>query len=518
MFSGILTIKHALARACRWHPARDALIDGERVVTFAGFGDACRRIANGYLRLGARKGDRITFLCKASADHALAYYAGQEIGAICVNLHLRETVPQQVRLLQRLEPTILVYDAEKEATVREIVANFPEIRTVRLGGTTDTVGVALSDLLIEPDDESGVEVVETDPAVIQLTSGSTGVPKALVHSHASVLESWSGGLYMWSGIEPQDRFLSAFSPSFVVWIVHPGSFLIHGAAVVFQNHWDPQSFLELVEREKVTCTALTPTQWRAVLAASPERHALDSLRMAAYLGEKIAPEHLKELMARVCPLFCSFYGMSECLGLGGCVIRSPEWIDLDKWGSVGKPGLNTDLRITEPGGRACEPKEPGQLGEVVVRAASFAQSSMGDPEWRRRVLTSDGWYRTGDLGYVDRDGYVFLVGRVDNQINTGGVKVAPEEVEQAIHAHPDVAELAVLGVPDEHWGERIIALVVPRRSNLTVDDLDRWCRDEDRLAGFKRPKEWRFVQALPHNSAGKLDRKALRRLLEGQQG
>jgi len=423
---------------------------------------------------------------------------------------LRETTQHQLGLFRRLEPKVLVCDEDKLSEAREIAAASPSLRLVCIGEAPAKNTAALSDLRKCSDIDCGVAIRDEHPAIIQLSSGSTGVSKALVHSNASVLESWTGGLYMWSGITPHDRFWNAFSPSFVVWLVHPGSFLNHGAAVVFQPRWDPTAFLEGVQKLGVTCSALTSTQWRAVLATGVENYAMNALRMAAYLGEKIAPEKLKELTEKVCPIFCSFYGMSECLGIGGCVIRSPDFIKQGKWGSVGKPSINSDLRIADVGATTVVEKPQGEVGEVVVRAASFALFNWGDPGWRDRVLTRDGWYRTGDLGHVDQDGYVYLRGRADNQIATGGIKVVSEEIEQVIDTHPDVAIAAVMGVEDEFWGQRIIAFVVPRNKELKAATLDEWCRAEGRLAGFKCPKEWHFVGSLPQTSVGKLDRNALR--------
>lgn len=508
--SDVLTIRSALDRACRWYAARPALIAADRSVSYGEFGESIRRIARGYWELGVRHGERVAFLCVGTIEHALAYYAAQRLGAITVNLHLRETAQNQIKLFQRLEPKILVFDEDRSATAEQIAKAMPSLRLVSIGRRSETTACELSDLLKCADEDCDIRIIEGDPAIIQLSSGSTGIPKALVHSNQSVLESWTGGLYMWSGIEPGDRFLNAFSPSFVVWLVHPGSFLNHGAAVVLQHRWDAKAFLDAVQRSRITCAALTSTQWRSVLAAGCDGYDLSSLRTAAYLGEKIAPDKLQELTERVCGSFCSFYGMSECLGIGGCVIRSTDFIGRGKWGSVGRPSINSDLRITDIGASRVAEKPVGEIGEVVVRAASFAMFNWGDPGWREKVLTEDGWYRTGDLGYVDEDRYVYLAGRADNQIATGGIKVAPEEIEQVIDMHPDVAAAAVLGVDDERWGQRIVAVVVSRRSELTGEILDAWCRSEDRLAGFKRPKEWYFVDALPQTSVGKVDRKALR--------
>ena len=508
--SGVLTIRSALDRSCRWYASRPALIEGVRIVTYAQLGDSTRRIARGYWELGARHGDRVAFLCNGTIDHALSYYAAQRIGTIAVNLHLRETTHYQIKLLRRLEPKILVFDAEKSAVAQELAAVFPSLRLVCIGQTSDRKATLLSELLTCSGDELAVTIRDDDPAIIQLSSGSTGVAKALVHSNASVLESWTGGLYMWSGIAPQDRFLNAFAPSFVVWLVHGGSFLNHGAAVVFQPRWDPTIFIEAVQDHRITCAALTSTQWRATLATKTGEGELTSLRMAAYLGEKMASDKLRELTRRVCPEFRSFYGMSECLGIGGCVIRSQDFTEAGKWGSVGKPSINSDLRIAEVGALRVTEKPPGEIGEIVVRAASFALFNWGDPGWRDRVLTEDGWYRTGDLGHVDEDGYVYLDGRVDNQIATGGIKIAAEEIEQVIEKNPDVAAVAVVGVDDERWGQRIVAFVVLRNEGLSAHALDAWCRTDGNLAGFQCPKEWHFVNSLPQTSVGKLDRRSLR--------
>lgn len=508
---GVLTIPSALDRACRWFAGNTALAQGTRRLSYAEFGSNIRAIAAGYRRLGLKRGDRIAFLCAASIDHALAYYASHRLGAIAVNLHLREPADAQSRLIARLEPRILVYDADRAEVATALASRHPFVGLVRTGGADALTSTTLAGLGEREDDgdESGPPPREDDPAIIQLSSGSTGTPKALVHSHRSVLESWSGGLYMWSGITPHDRFLNGFAPSFVVWLVHAGAFLAQGGGVWLQSNWDAKTFLAAVQENSITCTALTPTQWRTVLAAGPEAYELGSLRMAAYLGEKLEPELLRELMRRICPEFSSFYGMSECLGLGGCVVRSSEMVEDGKWGSVGRPSLNSELRIADVRTDSIEEKSVGEIGEVVVRAASFALGNWGDPDWQQRVVTPDGWYRSGDRGWVDSDDYVYLQGRVDNQIATGGIKVAPEEIEQVIGGHPGVAAVAVFGAEDAQWGQRIVALVVRRVEAVCQRDLERWCRDGDRLAGYKCPKEWHFVEALPLTSVGKLDRKAL---------
>ena len=508
--SGVLTIGSALDRACRWYGPNTALVEGPRAITYADFGERIRRIAGAYWKLGVRPGDRVAFLCSGTIDHAVAYYAAHRIGGITVNFHLRESGQHQIQVAKRLEPKLLICDADWVAAAAQLIEAVPSMKLVAIGKQGAGIAATLEELLASPDDEIEARVRDQDPAIIQLSSGSTGIPKALVHSHQSVLESWTGGLYMWSGIGTEDRYLNAFSPSFVVWLVHVGSFLNHGATVVLQPRWDAQEFLKSVQNLRVTCSALTSTQWRGTLTAQPERYDLTSLRMAAYLGEKLETSKLKELTERLCSSFNSFYGMSECLGIGGCVIRASDLTERNKWGSVGKPSINSDLRIADVGARLVKQKPPGEMGEVVVRAASFATMNWGDPGWTDRVLTADGWYRTGDLGYIDEDGFVFLAGRADNQIATGGIKVTPEEIEHVIGSHPDISGVGILGVEDEKWGQRLVALVVAKDKSADASKLDAWCRADGRLAGFKCPKEWIFVDTLPQTSVGKLDRNALR--------
>jgi len=511
----VMTVKAALERSERWYAAETALVEGGVSVTYAAFGSACRRIAAGFCKLGATKGDRIAFLCNAGITHTCAYYAGQLLGAISVNLHYRESLVHQIQLLQRLQPSILVFDEEKEAIALELGRVIRGLALVRVGGAAGDIPI-VDDFMREDEFSGNVSVTASDPALIQLSSGSTGAPKALVHSHESVMHSWAGGVYMWNGISATDRFLNGFAPSFAVWVVHPGTFLSNGAAVVFSRAWDPVNYMRLVQDHNITAAALTPTQWRGILAADPEHYDLSSLRMAAYLGEKISPHHLKALTERVCSTFCSFYGMSECLGIGGCVIRSPDCIAKGKWGSIGKPTLNSDLRVIATGGSACDGLPVMEAGDIVVRAASFASDNWGDPSWKERVLTSDGWYRTGDVGYVDEDGFVFLTGRADNMIATGGIKVAAEEIEAILVQNPHIADVTVVGMLDHKWGERIVAFAVVRGGDVSPEDLDRWCREDGRLAGFKRPKEWHLVEELPQNSVGKKDRQATKLMRKHQ--
>src|SRR5262245_39435277 len=466
-------------------------------------------MAQAMAALGIAKGDRVAFLSPSTIELVAAFHAVHKLGAVTLNLHGREAVGQHVAITKAVGVRLVLFADVYAETAHAIGrALGPAVRVIPLGAAdTATRGGDGARAEVGP---LPVAMDEDDPATILLSSGTTGLPKALLHTQRDVLTSCHGLMGTWSGIAPDDVFLNAFSPSFAVWLGHATAFLNHGAHVVLLPQWDPQRFLELIVQHRVTCTALTASMWRAVLRQSVERYDLSSIRLAYWLGERMPRERIEEVMARVTASFGCLYGLAEFIGGTGLTMIRADELRAGKWTSVGRPYLNTDLRIVPIGGPADQELAPGEAGEIILRGATLAERSLTDPEWRARRVR-DGWLYTGDVGSRDGDGYRHLHSRADYMINSAGVKFSPEEIEAVLERHPEVAEAGVLGVRDEERGERVRAVVVPKAAGLAADTLDAWCRTQPILAPFKRPREYRFTDSLPRTVTGKLDRAALRR-------
>jgi acyl-CoA synthetase (AMP-forming)/AMP-acid ligase II len=506
---GVLTVGGILERTARWYGPRPAVADGARTLTYAELNDLARRMAHALAARGVARGDRVAFLSPSTIELCAAFHAAHKLGAVTLNLHGREAVGQHVAVARAVGVRLLLFAEVYAAAAAAIAAALdPDVIAMPLG---EAGGPGLVQEAAGHEARAlGVAMDETDPATILLSSGTTGLPKALLHTQRDVLTSCHGLMGTWSGIAPDDVFLNAFSPSFAVWLGHPTAFLNHGACVVLLGQWDPGRFLELIARHRVTCTALTASMWKAVLRQPVEAHDLASLRLAYWLGERMARERVEEVMARVTPHLGCLYGLAEFIGgTGLTMIRAGE-LRAGKWASIGRPYLNTDLRIVGAGGPPDRELPPGESGEILLRGATLAEASLTDPAWRSRRVR-DGWLHTGDIGHRDADGYVYLDSRADFMINSAGVKFAPEEIEAVLERHPDVAEAGVLGVRDEERGQRVRAVVVAKDPALAVEALEAWCRSQPALAAFKRPREYRFAAALPRTVTGKLDRAALGR-------
>jgi fatty-acyl-CoA synthase len=506
MERGVLVVRNVLTRSARWYGDRPALTEAGSTITYRELDDRCRRVAHRLQGAGLRKGDRLTFLAASSIDLVTAFHGAHRLGLVTANLHGREAIAQHEAILAALRPRLLVHDDALAPMAGALEARLPGLRRLALGALIDAATASGEAPAGDPD----VDLDEDDPATVLLSSGTTGLPKALLHTQRDVLTSCHGLMSAWSGIQPEDVFLNAFSPSFAVWLGHMTAFLNHGAHVVLLGRWSAEAFVQAAARHRATCAALTASMWKGVLALDLARQGLPSLRLAYWLGERMARERIEDAFARVTPHLGCLYGLAEFIGgTGFTMIRAHE-LRAGKWTSIGKPMLNTDLRVVRAGGGPGDELPPGEVGEILLRGATLARESLTDPAWRATRVRS-GWLATGDLASRDPDGYVHLEGRADYMINSGGIKFSPEDVEAVLEQHPAVAEAAVLGVPDEARGQRVLAVIVPGRDTLTAEVLDEWARGHEALAAFKRPRDYRFAASLPRTATGKLDRREVHR-------
>jgi fatty-acyl-CoA synthase len=238
---------------------------------------------------------------------------------------------------------------------------------------------------------------------------------------------------------------------------------------------------------------------------------LSSIKVALFSGEIMDPATLKRIRETICPHVINIYGTTELAGAAGAVMFEEDMTD-EQLASVGKPMLNADIRIIKPGGTRTDEVPAGEAGEVIIRGSSVANLVWNDPAVARKIFEPDGnntWWHSGDMGHFDENGFLYLEGRTDDMIISGGINIMPARVEDVLRSHPDVMEVAVVGSPHPEWGQRVKAFVVSGRPDLSEDELDRFMKDSD-LADFQRPRIYEFIDDLPRTATGKINRKALR--------
>jgi acyl-CoA synthetase (AMP-forming)/AMP-acid ligase II len=460
-------------------PGRPAASLGDQVLSHAALDRAANRVGWALRELGLRRGDRVVAWVDTSLEQ-LALFAGlAKLGAVFAPLDARLGPREAVEVARIARPHLLVVDAPRAdaaATVaRELGVPCASLGRLAGGGEPRVLlrEGARDDELLTP----GLR--ETDPQVMFFTSGSTGRPKAVVISHrANYLRSFQGvfrdGPEVSVCMFPLFH-MAGFTLALAAWQTRGEIALVATASA--------EAILEAVERRRASRLYLIPAVWQRVLVADPSKWDTASLRELD-TGTSATPVELLRALKERFPGTATrvYYGSTEC----GSAASLPDADVLRKPGSVGLPSPGVDLRLAES-------------GEVLVRSAYLMDGYFDDPAATAAALR-DGWFHTGDLGELDEEGYLSIVGRLEELIRTGGESVAPGEVEAALAGHPAVAEVAVVGVPDPQWGEIVCAMVVPAPgASPSLADLQKHC--EGRIAGFKKPRRLELVEALPRTAA-----------------
>lgn len=497
-------------RATQWKGDAPLFVDERERVGGRAALQQSLRLAGALAALAPAPGAVVAMLCRSSARHAVAWFGAVLAGRPVCNLHARETAEHLGRTLDWLGAAVLLYDEDlQDLAQAACAAAARRPATLCLGQ--------------DPRADLGHDAVQRDPApypvtaappqpedlaAIVLSSGSTGQPKGVMHSQRSLLETVKAGQYAFAHITAQDAVAMLVQPSFAAWFIIGLPFVGARAKLVFGQRFVPEDFLALVARERITLAPLVPTMWRMLFASDPGRHDLSSLRLASIGGEPPATEDIQRIARHICPQMVSFYVSSEAGTGGGVHAWRHELLEQGKAAAAGYPGLGVDLKILDPAGGFDDELPAGEVGEIAVSGPSLALGYWRDPDTSAERFQR-GWWRSGDLGRLDADGCLWVTGRIDNLINSGGIKVAGEEIERALLAHPDVAHCAVVGQPDPRLGQRVEAYVVARRP-LSPAALEAFCRQDAGLASFKVPKAFHLVDELPTGPTGKLQRRALR--------
>lgn len=521
-----LTLRDLIRHAADSYPDNEAVVDSTARYTYAQLLDRIQRMAKLLHTRGVRKGDRVALLMPPSTSHVIALFGAVELGAIPSALHVRESEQTLTAVLERLTPRVLVYDGvfkeKAQALCDQSQWLTSSIRAVS-SITPEEDAKSGSDPIIPRDldnydlDFEPMPVKPEETAVIALSSGTTGIPKGIMHTHQTLVASAKcGAPYM--AAHSRATSINIFTTAFIGWYNCTLPFLYGGSKIVYLSQWDPQGFLQTIEDEKVSVCFMVPTMWRMLLRENPENYDLSSLERIGYAGETMDTATMARLREQICSSIINTYGTTETGSWGGCAVMTPEDYERypEKIESVGRPGEGVEIRVVTPGGSVDDLAGPGEEGEVIFSGPSVANQLWEQPELSRRIF--DGrWWRSGDMGEMDEEGYLYLRGRIDDMIISGGINVMPGQVEEAVLSHPAVSECVVIGLPNEEWGQQVTAFVVCS-DEVTDRELAEHI-NRTSLSNYKKPREYRFVKELPRGNTGKVNRKLLReQVLDSSKG
>lgn len=490
-------------------PGKVALVDDHGSITYREAEAASNRVARWLAASGVRRGDRVALILPNGIPFVVAELAIMRLGAVKVPLNIRFAAPEVLFALADCAPTALVATPDYAARVQADRAQLPSLAAILTCGGAVPGMPAYEDVAASGDGAPmpAAGYGDDEPILIRYTGGTTGRPKGVVHTHRSYLAVVLD-VVRENALVEQDIALHLGHLSHGLNFMWPAWYLL-GATQVLRERFDPVATWRDFARHRVTWVYMVPTMIHMLLEADDREADVSTLRCFTYASAPMPVPLLRRAIARFGNIFTQVYTLSEAPVIT-TMMRPHEHLETEtecgpRLGSVGREVPTFELRLIDGDG---DDVPPGEVGEIAVRSVNNMAGYWNRPEETTSTLV-DGWLRTGDMARRASDGFLHLVDRKKDIVITGGFNVWPKEVEDALLGHPDVAQAAVVGAPDEKWGEIVVAYVVARPGRQpSADTLAAHCLKL--LADYKKPRRIHLVEALPLTPVGKISRASLR--------
>ena len=484
-------------------PVKIAAIDRFRRVTYGELNARVNRLAHGLLSLGVKRGDAVAVMVGNRIEHLEILFATAKIGALAIPLDIKWKALELGSVLSFFMPSLLILqqdcaaELEKARAAHDLSFLKPVIISESsYGGLLDGRSAA----------EPPVEVHEDDPFAVLLTSGTTGFPKGCLATHRTFVFHCINNAVE-KALNVHDRAILSSPIYFNAGRSFTLGMIYFGATVFLHERFEAREVLQTIQNEKITYVGAVPTMCERMLQVpGVENYDTTSLRCLAITGGRVHETILEGLKKHITANIYRTYASTDS---GQMAISKPEDM-ARKPTAAGMPVWCVDLRIVDENDR---PVRVGEVGEIICQSPLATHGYYKNPE-ATNASFRDGWFYTGDLGYFDEEGYLFVAGRKKDMVKSGGISIYPLEIEGVLYQHPDVIEAAVIGVPDPQWGEALKAVVVLKDgAKITADELKQFCKD--RLSSYKVPKSVDFVSSLPHTEVGKVNKIRVRETILG---
>lgn len=495
----VMNIAHNVERSQRFVPHKTALIFEGKSFTYKELDKLANRVANGLRGLGISRGDRVALFLPNIPEFMISYLGILKLGAVAVSLNVMLKSGEVRFILNDCSTKALITTEELSENVPE--ADLPELKHILIAEGRANKGISLEQLMSCASSHArAIEMDRNEPAAIIYTSGTTGFPKGATLSHGNVISNIYSAKRCY-GIQPEERLL-LYLPLFHCFgqnaILNVG--LSACATIILQRRFEPEQVLKTIVSNSVTMFFGVPPVFIRLLNMNTSGYDLSSVRYYFTAAAPMPVEIVQRWQEKHGLVIHEGYGLTE---------TSP-FVSYNhnlkyKLGSVGTPIENVEMKIVNLDGMEVQ---PGELGEIVVRGPNVMLGY-----WNRRLETAqvlkNGWFHTGDIGWMNDDGYLYIVDRLKDMINVSGFKVYPTEVENVIYQHPAVAEVAVYSVPEPVKGERVLAnILLKAGQKITEEQISVFC--SQRMANYKIPRAFKFVDSIPKNPTGKVFKRLLR--------